>query len=227
MTADALELVGFEHYALGHFAQADLYFKHALRLKDELLGWGHDESVQILNHLAYLCRDEGSLAEARNYLLQAERRLQLDRQAMDPALADQYEIMGDFADETADPEGAVAAYRNAFKIRSYCEGPRTLASASLMSRLAQACQNAGWYEQAENIYLTLLKILDGIDPEDHELRGMTMNNLAMNYMRWGRAGQARPMFQKSLQCLVKRFGPDHPGARLVMSNIRESFAGGV
>lgn len=72
----------------------------------------------------------------------------------------------------------------------------------------------GMYQEATIVAKKKLDIAERSFDAKHPNRLISLNDLALLYVRQGRYAEAEPLYKKSLEILEKKGGPDHPAVAI-------------
>ena len=205
------------------FPQAELLFKQALSIREQIDGSEHPDIALSLTSLAGIYRAVGKYALAEQLFQQAlalrEQALGVsDRKVAESLnnLAMLYHDQGKYAQAEPLCERALAIFEKT-------PGPEHLDTAACVNNLGFLYWTQGKYEQAEPLYQRSLVIREQILGPEHPKVALSLNNLAMLYRVMGRYEQAEPLFQRALSIREQILVPDHPDIATSLNNLAQLY----
>jgi tetratricopeptide (TPR) repeat protein len=203
----------------GQYAEAELLYQHALRIREYVLGLDHPDVARVLNNLAILYWSQGKYAEAEPLY---QRALHIRERVLVPGhpdlasslnnLALLYWSQGKYAE--AEP-----LYQRTLHIREQAQGPDHPDLASSINNLAALYWDQGKYAQSEQLYQRALLILEKALGLDHPVVAHTLNNLGLLYYDQGKYREAEPLYQRTLLILEQTQGSNHPDLAQALNNL--------
>ncbi|EFH89900.1 helix-turn-helix transcriptional regulator [Ktedonobacter racemifer] len=100
---------------------------------------------------------------------------------------------------------------------------RSLALASLASKVAQYLRERGQYGEAEPLYQRAFHIREQVLGPDHPQVATSLNNLAVLYWREGKYGEAEPLYRRALSILEQVPGSEHLQKAGVLTNLANLY----
>ncbi len=182
------------------YGEAEAFYRHSLRLREQVLGPDHSEVAYPLNSLAILYREQGKYAEAEPL---CQRALHITEQAYGPDhpevavplnnLADLYSEQGKYAE-------AELLYKRALSIFEQALGLDHPYAAYPLSGLANLYREQGKYAEAEPLYQRALHIrVQSLGPNHPFTRKVARNyaNLLRKMRREAEASELEARFPSS------------------------------
>jgi tetratricopeptide (TPR) repeat protein len=213
-----LYLTGIYLKEHARYAEAEAFYQHSLRIREQVLGPVHPDVAAPLNGLAALYAEQGKYAEAEPLY---QRALRIWEQALEPddplvasplnGLAALYREQGKYAE--AEP-----LYQRALRIWEQAYGPDHPQVAYPLNNLANLNKDQGKDAEAEPLYQRALRIWEQALGPNHPLVATPLNGLANLYREQGKDAEAEPMYQRALRIREQALGPDHPRTREVVRN---------
>ncbi len=220
--AEIRSTIGNSYLALGRADLAEPHFRTALDLQLGSLGERDPASMTSLNRMGRLLQTMGRLDEAEVYY---RRCLDLRRAVLGPeaelTLSTHLNLAG-VARQLGRVDEAMPLYREANEIAERTLAPEADQRLSAMEGLAGAYKDLGRLDEAIPIYEQLLEVRRRTKPDKPGVL-MTMNNLAVAYMRAGRAAQAHELLEEVVRGDIEVFTERHPTTLAAMTNLARSL----
>lgn len=215
----------------GRHDDAEPLFQRALRIRERALGLDHQDVATTLNNLAVLYAVLGRYAEAE---LSYRRSLTIRETLLGPEdasvgeslnnLAMLYESQGRHAD-------AQLLLLRSFEIRHKAMGPVHQGTSFgpahhdfivTSNNLATIFYSQGHYAEAEQLFGSIVSLLEVVLGADHADVGIALNNAAEVYRARGRYADAEPFFERALSIWQRALGLDHPLVAVALDNLASS-----
>lgn len=191
-------------------AEAENFYKLALKTTKQLVGENHPDVATNLNNLALFYLEKGRHNESESLLIQAlELRQQflaedhIDLATVQHHLAHLYDIQGRYSE--AEP-----LHLQALEIRIRCLGEEHPDVATSLNDLAYLHYCQGHYSQAEPLFIKALQIRESCLAKDHIQVQISLKNLACFYLDRDRYSEAEPLMVRLLRILQRKLGSKHP-----------------
>ena len=172
------------------YAEAEAFYQHSLRIKEQALGPDHPDVAYTLTNLANLYNDQAKYAEAEPMYQSAlriwEQALGSDHPNVALALnglANLYEEQGKYAE--AEP-----LYQRALRIYEQALGPEHPQVAYPLDGLANLYYKQGKDNKAEPLYQRALHIWEQALGPNHPLTREVVQDYAMLLRKMGRESEA-------------------------------------
>jgi serine/threonine protein kinase len=224
LTEAAVRLaLGNAYAALPRYAEALPHLERSVKLRTDLLGADHPDTLTSKYHLAELYRLQGKLdlAEAlhREVLEGRTRKLGPDH-------PDTLQSKNDLAEvywyqrkyDQAEP-----LLREVHDARVRQLGPNYLDTLESKNNLAQLYQLRQKYDQAETLFKEALAGYAAQRGPDHPDTLIAKNNLALLYHRLGKLDQAETLYKETLDIQTAKLGANHPDALRSKHNLAGLF----
>lgn len=205
--ATVLHSIGRGFNNLRLFDRALPLFEEALKVREQLLGEGHPQTVSTLHHLGVAQWGAGNFeasAEAFERALAYGQRQDLDSLGVAEVLSGQASLKRD----QGDFKGAEEAGRRAYDIRRRELGPDHPETAHSKVLLAFLQFDLEAYAESESLYRGAIETLRGRN-SDPEL-AKAISGLGLLLMFRGDATAAEPLARESIDLHREIFGEDHP-----------------
>ena len=221
--ATTIDVLANAYAAKGRYLEAEPLYKHALAIREKLLGPDSPDLAASLNDLGELYRVQGRNAEAEPLY---KRAIAILEKAIGPEhpvvaqclnnLAILYANEGRFAD--AEP-----LHKRALAIREKAFGPGDAAVAASLLNLGEVYRLWGSYDHAEPLYKQAEAIFEKTLGPEHPYVATCLNNLALLYGREGRFAEAEPLQRRALAIRKKVLGAGHPEVAEALNNLGELY----
>jgi len=202
------------------YAQAETLIKHALALREQLLGPEHPEIATTLDSLASIYFEQGKYLEAEPLYQQA---LTIREQSLGPEHPDVATSLSTVAhlryfihENTYDE--AEQMFRRALAIREKALGKEHADVALTLQTLGHLYNYQGKYEQALVLYRQALEIRQRVLGIDHPDLVDLLFSMGRTYHRMSQHDQAEAFYQRSI-ALCETVAPDHPQRGLLLDNM--------
>jgi Tetratricopeptide repeat/TIR domain len=216
-------LVALHDCERGLYARSRALLEEALRIRRQLLGEVHPDTLASVNNLAVTLQAEGNLVGARvlqEHAFSVVRRLLGEEH---PAtlttlgnLAMTLSKLGDLGHARALQERVLAAHRRVLGE----EHPGTLTS---MNNLASTRLEQGDLAGAKELWEQVLTISRQVLGEEHPKTISAMNNLFVALRKQGNLHEASVLREKVLSIMRRTFGEEHPDTLTATFNLAESL----
>jgi CHAT domain-containing protein/tetratricopeptide (TPR) repeat protein len=184
--------------------------QEALRIRREVLGPEHPDTVASLSDLAVYFATAGEFAKSlplRQQALEIRRKVlgpeHPDTAASLAALANLYVRMGDYA-------RALPLHQQALEVRRRVFGLQHPETGRSLDALAELYEHTGEYAKALPLRRQVLEIRRKVLGPEHRDTAESVGNLAYLYGLMGNYAQALPLYRQALEIDRKVYGPEHP-----------------
>ena len=206
--ADDMALLGLFWNLQGDDRAGQIY-RRALAGKERALGPDHISTLDTVNELGLLYREQGKLGEAEKMF---QRALAGYKKALGPDhtstlhpvnnLGLLYWDQGKLGEAVKMYQRALAGYEKAVR-------PDHKWIFTTVNNLGRLYRDQGKLDEAEQMYQRALAGKERALGPDHTLTLGTVNDLGLLYRDQGKLGEAEQMFQRALAGYKKALGPDH------------------
>ncbi len=221
-TAEAATLsnrIGNFLHSRSQFAEAEPFYSRALRIREQLLGEEHPDTLRSLNNLGVVLRVLKHYDEAESMYTRA---LALRKRILGPEHPETLSSLNNLGvlyRNTGRHEKAEILYQTALEIRERILGrehPDTLRSVNNLGALYRV---SGRYDEAEALYTRALEVRERTLGSEHPETLRSINNLAFLYQATGRYEDAEPLYQHALALNEHVLGKEHPDTLSAMNNL--------
>ena len=208
----------------GRYAEAELFYKRALDIREAKLGKDHPDTAYSLNDLALLYSEQGRYAEAEPFY---KRSLEIHEKVLGKDhshtaaplnnLALLYVAQGRYAE--AEP-----LYKQTLEIKEAKFGKDHPSTARSLNNLAWLYVVQSRYTEAVPLYKQSLEIRETKLGRDHLDTAYSLNDLAWLYVIPGLYAEAEPLYKRSLEIHEKVLGKDHSHTAATLNNLALLYA---
>lgn len=170
-------LGGIEH-ARGHHRRGVLLTRHAVWLRQQLLGASHPLVARDLMALAALLDGQGLYADSEPLYLRAVEILSGAPEEADEDVAIAYNNLGALKQRSGNPAAAEAYYHRALILKEQRLGPWHVELAPTLNNLAVLCRTLGRFTEAAEHYEHALLLTDAALGVSHPHSMLLRANLA-------------------------------------------------
>ena len=221
--AESEALLAILHTARIREPEAEPLLRHALAVRERLLGNGHPLVAETLTHLAGLTMHLKN--EEMEALLRRARSIQVRARGPDhPDVATADELMATLFWKMGRYREMEPLYQRALSIRERAQGPDHPAIGATMQGLGSVYLRLREFAKSEPALLRALAIRERALGPDHHDTAWTVNTLGALYDQWGRADRAEPLYVRYLRTMERRFGPDHNSTGIALGNLGAFYA---
>ncbi len=203
----------------GEHAKALARARHALALREAVLGGTHPDVASCLELVGELHVRQGELALAEPLL---QRTLAIREAALDkdhPDLARTLHRLANLYLDQGLYSRAEPLYQRALAIREVALGNNHPDLANTLNNLANLYGDQGLYSRAEPLYQRALAIREAALGNNHPDVARSLANLATLYKDQGLYGRAEPLHQRALAILEVALGKSHPDVASLLDNL--------
>jgi tetratricopeptide (TPR) repeat protein len=200
-------------FLIGRYQDAEGLSHQALKLRAQVLGAEHPDTLTSISNLANSTYMLGKYQDAEELGRQA---LKLRTKVLGIEHPDTLVSMNNVAnmlhkqEKYKGEEEAEAIHRQTLKLRTQvlgAEHPDTLLS---MTNLANVLRRQGNYKEAEPMYRQTLKLRTRVLGVEHPHTVLGMHQLAGIFRRQGKYKEAEAMYRQGLELRTRVLGVDHP-----------------
>ncbi len=211
--------IGKAYKDLGLYPDAQQHLERAVRIRRELLGESHPETIRGMSDLALVYRYAGKYPQAESLgaqVLALQKRLLGERHR--DTLTTMSSLMELLRSQGRYPQ-AESLGITLLALRRRVLGENHPDTVESMNNLALLYLSEGKYPLAEPLLVRSLQIARRTEGDDHPDLMTGMNNLGILYYRQGKYAQAESLYDDLLQRQRRTLGEDHPSALLSSSNL--------
>ncbi len=205
------------------YAEAELFYKRALAIKENNLGLEHPDTAFTLSNLAGLYRDQARYMEAEPLCKQALAIYEHTLGAEHPDTAFILHNLARLYRDQAKYMEAEPLYKQALAIYENTLSPNHPDIATTLHNFAGLYRDQGKYVEAEPLYKRALAIRESQLGSDHPHTAFTLNNLARLYRDQKKYAEAEPLYKRSLAIRERKLGPDHPYTATTLNNLAKLY----
>ncbi|GAB1317573.1 Violaceus kinesin [Madurella fahalii] len=210
-------------YDRGRWREKESVDERAYKLRREVLGERHPDTIQSMANLAVTYRAQGRYKEAEPMGVKV---LELRREVLGERHPDTIRSMANLAVtyhaqgryKEAEPMGV-----KALELRREVLGERHPDTIRSMANLAATYHAQGRYKEAEPMEVKVLELRREVLGERHPDTIQSMANLAATYYAQGRYKEAEPMGVKALELQREVLGERHPDTIRSMANLAATY----
>jgi len=219
LQAQMMHVMGLVYNNLGLYPRAQSLDQRALEIRRRVLGPEHPDTLESVNSLTGVLREEGHYSEAEKL---DRETLDTRRRVLGPEHPDTLSSMNNLANVLSE-EGRYAEaeklYRETLNIRRRVLGPEHPDTLRSMNNLASVLGAEGHYAEAGKLERETLDIRRRVFGPEHPDTLRSMNNLATELYREGRLAEAEKLYRETLDAERRVLGPEHPDTVRTMANL--------
>ncbi|WP_236065316.1 tetratricopeptide repeat protein [Reticulibacter mediterranei] len=198
-------------------------YQQALRIREQLLGSTHQDTVQSMINLAwaYSLQEKYILAEPlwRQILTIREQQLGI----MHPLTVQSMARLGSFCAGQGQDEEAELLYQHALTLREQIFGPTHPDTAEMLISLARLYRKQRKYERAEPLYERSLKIYEQLATSKTLSAAYYLGMSAQLYEEQGKYAQAEWLHLQELAIQERIWGPQHHCTAASLSSLAHFY----
>lgn len=217
--ANMLRVLGRTYLELGVYASADALLDRALKLHSDRTGTGEAEVGATLGDIGLLRYEEGKYAQARDLLLEAERRLRTALPERAGERADVLRALGRVYGNTGAHHAAKEALEQALALQRPISGEESVEVATILMSLGLLQVAMGDPVAAERSQEKALAIYERVLGSEHLAVAIGLNDLANSRLYQGRLHGLEAMYRRSYEIVRTVYGPDHPRVGRPLNNL--------
>ncbi len=217
--SDILARLGSYRGALADYAVAQPFFERALEIREAAFGPEHPLTAKSFTDLAFLHKDKGLDASARQLL---ERALEICKKACGPESSETATSLTNLAillKDKGDLPNARPLFEQALAIRETALGPEHPLTATSLTDLAFAVKDQGDLPGARELFNQALEIRKKAFGPEHPETATSLTNLAYLLKDQHEFDGARQFFERALEIRKKALGPEHPDTATSLDNL--------
>jgi CHAT domain-containing protein/cytochrome c-type biogenesis protein CcmH/NrfG len=208
-----------QYYQQGQFKQALPLAEKSYRLKKEVLGERHPDTITSLTHLARIYQDLGRFSEAlllfeKGYRLSVEVLGEKHPETLSGLchLAFIYQELGRLSD-------VLPLFEKGYRLRKEILGEKHPSTILSLSHLAIIYRELGRLSEALPLSEKSYRLFKELLGEKHPKTLTSMSHLAIIYQNLGRFSEALPLFEKNYRLSVEVLGEKHPSTILSLTHL--------
>ncbi|PCD20339.1 hypothetical protein AU210_016206 [Fusarium oxysporum f. sp. radicis-cucumerinum] len=215
-------MAGYFDYK-GHWEEAKQYGIGAVKLRIEILGEEHPDTLTCMGNLVTIYLNQGRLKEAEELGVDV---MKITKRVLGEEHPDTLMSMNNLA-STYRKQGRLQEAEeldvDVMKITKRVLGeehPHTLTS---MANLASTYRKQGRLKEAGELDVDVMKITKRVLGEEHPDTLMSMNNLASTYRKQGRLQEAEELDVDVMKITKRVLGEEHPHTLTSMANLAATY----
>ncbi|KAK8924419.1 Nephrocystin-3 [Metarhizium anisopliae] len=215
--------IAASYYKLGKYRPAELRYRQAIQLYEEVLGKDHLGTLSSMNNLALVFSDLGKYKEAEKMYREI---LELQTKRLNKEHPDILRSMNNLAITLSDLgkyKEAEKMHRQTLELREKVLGKEHPDILSSMNNLALVLKCQGEHEEAEKTHRQVLDGYKRVLGEEHSDTLSGMNNLALVMSCLGKDKEAKNMHCEALKLREKVLGKEHPDTLVSMMNVANTL----
>ncbi len=180
------------------YIKAEILYKRALAIREQVLGPNHPDTADSLDNLAELYRTQSQYIKAE---ILYKRALAIREQVLGPNhpnTADSLDNLAELYRTQSQYIKAEILYKRALAIREQVLGPNHPNTADSLDNLAELYRTQSQYIKAEPLYKRALAIREQALGPNHPNTADSLNKLARLYDAQGQYAKAKPLYKKAL-----------------------------
>jgi WD40 repeat protein/Tfp pilus assembly protein PilF/uncharacterized caspase-like protein len=205
------------------YAEAIPLVLEAFKLRKELLGEEHRDTLATLNNVGWLYRDSGDYAQAARLLQKAVELRKKVLGANHPDYAYSLNVLGWLERYQRDWKKAEDCFRTARETLKEAVGEEHADYAMTVANLGQLYRDQGEYDQAEPLLEQAVALRRKVLGEKHVDYALSLNALGWLYFHRRRWAQAEKCFEQALEVNRDAVGETHPHYAATLKNLGELY----
>ena len=217
--ASLLEHAGDYLHMRMQYEQAEPLLRHAVTIREKLLGPDHPDFISFLNRLALFYSEQNKYVQAESLY---ERVVELQEKILGPGHPDVAQSLNDLAvifREQGKWAQAESLFQRVLEIRKKVLGPEHPEVATVLHNLGMLYRMQGKYTQAEPLFQRALAMRERVLGPEHPEVAQISNALAGLYRAQGRYEQAEHFYQRALTISERGLGSEHPDLATTLNNL--------
>ncbi|MDM8560088.1 tetratricopeptide repeat protein [Candidatus Parabeggiatoa sp. HSG14] len=219
MAANTYDYMVMSYYQQGKFKQALSWAEKSFKIKTEVLGKKHANTLTSLNNLAMLYQNLGRLSEALPLLKKGYRLVKevLGEKHPDTLLslnnlAVTYQYLGHLNE-------ALPLFEKSYRLSKEVLGKKHRQTLISLNNLALCYNHLGRLKEALPLFETGYRLRKELLGEKHPSTLMALNNLAFIYQNLGYLDKALPLFKKCYRFRKNILGERHIDTLTSLNNL--------
>jgi eukaryotic-like serine/threonine-protein kinase len=221
--ASVRSVLGTTYHYLGEPARALSQYERAWKLRQDMLGPDHSDTLSSQNALGLAYQAAGKLDKAIPLLSRtlAARAGTLGREHPDSITSAKNLAMA--LRDAGQWNEAIELFERTLSVETARLGPDHPDTLLTQNNIALTYRDAGESDWAIKLFEQTLAARAAKLGVEHPDTLLTQNNLAMAYREAGRWDQAISLFERALAAQTARLGPDHPNTLLTQNNLAPAY----
>ena len=221
--ADSIEGLALAYSNLGQPEDAEMLQEEVLKLRREILGEHHPDTITALSNLGVTYSDLGRFNEAK---LLNEEVLELAKKTLgerNPTTLDALTNLACTYSDLGRPEEAKELQEEALKLRKEVLGERHPSTINALTNLATTYFTLERLEDAKVLQEKALELNKEMLGERHPSTISALSNLASTYSALGRPKEAEVLHERALELSKEVIGKRHPDTLSMSINLAVTY----
>lgn len=217
--AEAESWFGSFYFNSGWFKEAKAMHIKALRLREEVLGQQHSDTLTSMSKVAQVLNSQGKHNESETMHRVA---FQLQEEVLGQHHPDTLTSMNNLAlvlTRQGKYSKAEALFRQTVLLREEILGQQHIDTLVSSSNLARVLDRQRKYKEAETIHQHTYQLRAKVLGQQHPHTQTSMNNLALVLERQDKHNEAEAIHRQTLHLRENVFGRQHPDTLISLSNL--------
>ncbi|KAI1429343.1 hypothetical protein F5Y12DRAFT_482024 [Xylaria sp. FL1777] len=207
------------YWTLGKYAEAEPLFRRTLRMREEVLGKRHPDTLISMNNLALVLRTRLKFEEAEKlHRQQLEAYEAMKNKRPRPTLVAMNNLALVLRNQ-GKYEEAENLHRKELKLCTEVLGEKHPETLTSMNNLAHVLQNRGEYTASGELYRKTLELKEQVLGKKHPSTLISMNGLAFVLQREGNYKEAEKISRQELNLSIEVLGKEHPDTLISMYSL--------
>jgi serine/threonine protein kinase/Tfp pilus assembly protein PilF len=211
--------IGDAYFALQNFSAAQPHFERAWKIREELLGENHLDTLIAISQLAEVYRLQGNLSQAEALATQLLERCRILYGEGHPETCSAMNNLAAIYFDQHELVKAETLFKSALDATSRILGDEDPATIEQMNNLAMLYRSQGKFAEAEPLFVESLAFQRRTLGEEHPNTLLAMSNLGALYKDQGRFAEAERLFTQTLDAGRRVMGEDTPGMITLLNNL--------
>ena len=199
--------------------EAEGLYIRALKGKEKALGAEHRSTLETVNNLGILYRNQGKLAQAEEMFVRALEGGEKALGAEHTSTLGTVNNLGNLYLNQGKLAQAEEMYVRALKGKEKALGAEHTSTLETVNNLGVLYWNQGKLAQAEEMYVRALEGREKALGAEHTSTLETVNNLGVLYWNQGKLAQAEEMYVRALKGKEKALGAEHTSTLETVNNL--------
>ncbi|HEX3880601.1 MAG TPA: tetratricopeptide repeat protein [Bryobacteraceae bacterium] len=205
--------------AMGEYPAASQLLDAAIQLRLDRYGPDDPQAIADRLHEVSVYRAMGDAAQAKTALQMVMAKHVEAGGRRNPALADDFSLMGQIAFDMQARDEAAAQWRIAIAMRAAEKGQLDVTLAPDLDRLGQVCIELRRYQEAEDTFQRALLIRESVLGTEHADLLATLDGLAYAYFGQQKWEEAEAAYKRLVALWTKSVGETHPMLAIALDKI--------
>ncbi|WP_437205776.1 tetratricopeptide repeat protein [Planctomicrobium sp. SH664] len=186
------------------------------RMAKEVLGEQDLQYATAINNLSLYVAETGDVRQALRFAQEANR-IYSGQADPDAALADNFNLIGNYSMRLRQPAQALTAFQRAIELQQKAHGDNHPYVAVAMGNAAMAAIPLRKLAEAESWLTTAIGIFDSLTGSRSSATAEPLLQLATLRRAQGRTPEAEPLVREACRLIAARVGEEHPAYALAIN----------